>query len=114
MGPQEQQEGASAETSHYSEQSTLRIGESLDTTSVNSSQPSKSRHRRLSGSAAESSIIGEHAGGRGPASVASSAASINDSAGGYRRRSLSDSRSNNARSSGKHNGFDFFYGSVIT
>jgi len=83
--------------SQYSEQSTLRIGESLENNSsqaqAGSAQAGKSRHRRLSGSAAESSLTEA-----GLAAVAGSVSSV-ETAGGYRRRSLSDSRSNNARSS---------------
>ena len=84
------------ESSEYSEQSTLRIGESLDN---NSSQASSkpSRHRRLSGSVAESSITDQAAG---IDSTSSSAISVGQEHG-YRKRSLSDSKSNNARSSGK-------------
>ena len=59
-------------------------------------QAGKSRHRRLSGSAAESSLTEA-----GLASVAGSVSSV-ETSGGYRRRSLSDSRSNNARSSGEY------------
>lgn len=72
------------DTTEYSEQSTLRIGESLE------SSQNKSRHRRLSGSAAEASLT--DLGGQKIAKEDQS---------GYRRRSLSDSRSANARSSGK-------------
>jgi len=88
--------------SHYSEQSTLRIGESLENNSSQvQAQAGKSRHRRLSGSAAETSLtesilpttgrLGDYTG------VASSVGGSETSV--YRRRSLSDSRSNNARSS---------------
>ena len=81
--------------SHYSEQSTLRIGESLEN---NSSQAKSSRHRRLSGSVPESAALTDQ---QGPIAGAAAAAAATEAATGYRRRSLSDSRSNNARSSGE-------------
>ena len=87
------------ESSEYSEQSTLRIGESLDN---NSSQATtKSRHRRLSGSVAESSITDQAGSVTGIDSTSSSSAISAQAEHGYRKRSLSDSKSNNARSSGK-------------
>ena len=89
------------ESSEYSEQSTLRIGESLDNNSSQASS-SKSRHRRLSGSVAESSITDQAGSVTGIDSTSSSSAiSVGQAEHGYRKRSLSDSKSNNARSSGK-------------
>ena len=89
------------ESSEYSEQSTLRIGESLDNNS-SQAKSSQQRHRRLSGSLAESSLGHTDPTSMGSAggidSTSSSAISVQE---GYRKRSLSDSKSNNARSSGK-------------
>ena len=69
-------------------------------------QAGKSRHRRLSGSAAETSLTEAGipaAGSRlvGPAVLSTSSVTSVETSG-YRRRSLSDSRSNNARSSGEY------------
>ena len=87
---------------NYSEQSTLRIGESLDhsgknqgsTSQQQQQQQQQSRHRRHSGNIPEN-IPGPSSGN--PEEIQGT--SELQSAGAHRRRSLSDSRSN-TRSNG--------------
>ena len=80
------------QASRYSELSTLKIGESLE--SSQASKKSSSRHRRHSGSVPESVALGygDTEGATGLENTSS------ENTSGHRRRSLSDSRT---RSSGK-------------
>ena len=89
---------------HYSEQSTLRIGESLSKPEQPMPSQQSQRRRRHSGSIPDATTALSMMGGSsGSERLSYNADALNSSlsGGNHRHRSLSDSRSNNPRNNGR-------------